>query len=145
MRRRVSGVGAVTAALVVAACSQPAPDTSAAGRAAETQPEVTATHAAVRPAATPAAKPALGAGASLHGRRPFPAADPWNTRVDRAPVDPRSAALIASIGASAHLHPDFGANWDGGPFGIPYVVVGGTQKRVPVTFDYADESDRGPY
>jgi hypothetical protein len=43
------------------------------------------------------------------------------------------------------LHPDFGANWDGGPFGIPYVVVPGTQPKVPVTFDYADESDPGPY
>lgn len=34
-----------------------------------------------------------------------------------------SAAIIASIGASTKLHMDFGANWNGGPFGIPYVVV----------------------
>jgi len=87
----------------------------------------------------------LGPGASLAGRRPFPASDPWNTRVDRAPVDPRSATLIGSIGSGKRLHPDFGANWDGGPFGIPYVVVPGGQDRVPVSFDYADESDPGPY
>ena len=43
------------------------------------------------------------------------------------------------------MHPDFGANWNGGPFGIPYVVVPGNQARVPVTFDYDDESDPGPY
>lgn len=77
--------------------------------------------------------------------RPFPAGDAWNTAIAGAPVDPASATLIASIGASDRLHPDFGANWDGGPFGIPYVVVGPGQARVPVTFGYADESDPGPY
>ena len=87
---------------------------------------------------------ALGAGAAL-GRRPFPATNAWNTRVDTAAVDPASATLVASIGLGDHLHPDFGADWNGGPFGIPYVVVSGTQARVPVTFDYADESDPGPY
>ncbi len=87
----------------------------------------------------------LGRNASLGGRLPFPVTNPWNTRIDSAPIDPNSARLIASIGAGGHLHPDFGADWDGGPFGIPYVVVGGTQKKVPVSFDYADESDRGPY
>lgn len=79
------------------------------------------------------------------GFRLFPPSDPWNTRVDGAAVDPASATLIASIGASDTLHMDFGANWDGGPFGIPYVVVGGDQPWFPVTFDYADESDPGPY
>jgi hypothetical protein len=60
-------------------------------------------------------------------------------------VDPNSDVLIASIGAGEHLHPDFGADWNGGPFGIPYVVVGAGQPRVPVAFDYDDESDAGPY
>jgi hypothetical protein len=89
--------------------------------------------------------PALGPNASLNGRRPFPATNAWNTRIDTAAVDPASRTLIASIGTTDHLHPDFGADWDGGPFGIPYIVVSGTQKRVPVSFDYADESDPGPY
>jgi hypothetical protein len=92
-----------------------------------------------------AGRAALGVGANLHGWRPLPASNPWNTRVDTAPVDPRSAQLIASIGAAGHLHPDFGADWNGGPFGIPYVVIAGTQARVPVSFTYADESDPGPY
>ena len=96
--------------------------------------------------AVPLTIPAAGLGldAAL-GRRLFPASNPWNTRVDTSPVDPASAALIASIGAGKHVHPDFGASLDGAPFGIPYIVVPGTQKRVPVSFDYADESDKGPY
>jgi hypothetical protein len=31
------------------------------------------------------------------------------------------------------------------PNGIPYVVVSGSQPRVPISFYYADESDPGPY
>lgn len=77
--------------------------------------------------------------------RLFPADNPWNTPVDSAAVDPNSAALIASIGTAGTLHPDFGADWNGGPFGIPYVVVPGTQEKVPITFEIADESDPGPY
>jgi hypothetical protein len=91
-----------------------------------------------------AGTPGLGAGADLEGRRPFPDDDPWNVTVEQAPVDPDSDTLIASIGLDAHLHPDFGADF-GGPFGIPYVVVSGTQPRVDVSFDFADESDPGPY
>ena len=87
----------------------------------------------------------LGAGASLGGRRPFPADNPWNTDVAAAEVDPNSDNLIASIGLTTGLHPDFGTVWEGAPIGIPYVVVSGQQARVPVTFDYADESDPGPY
>lgn len=95
--------------------------------------------------APPVWGPGLGPGASLEGRRPFPDDNPWNTPVDQAPVDPNSDALIAAIGLGDHLHPDFGANWNGGPFGIPYVVIDSTTPRVPVTFGYADESDPGPY
>jgi len=84
-------------------------------------------------------------GADLTGLQIFPSDNPWNTRIDTAPVDPNSDALIASIGLNDNLHPDFGANWNGGPFGIPYVVVPGTQKRKAVSFDYAAESDPGPY
>jgi hypothetical protein len=91
------------------------------------------------------AAPGLGPNASLNARRPFPDDNPWNTRIDGAPVDPNSDILIASIGLEYNLHPDFGADYNGGPFGIPYVVVEGGTPRVPVAFDYADESDPGPY
>ena len=87
---------------------------------------------------------ALGLNAPL-GRRLLPADNPWNQPVDTAQLDPNSAAIVANIGATRAFHPDFGANWNGGPFGIPYVVVSGTQLRVPVIFDYNDESDPGPY
>src|ERR1700730_876307 len=63
----------------------------------------------------------------------------------RPPVDPNSAALIASIGLDRGLHPDFGTVYDDAPNGIPYTVVGGDQPKVPVSFEYADESDPGPY
>ncbi|MCU0600381.1 MAG: fibronectin type III domain-containing protein, partial [Desulfobacterales bacterium] len=70
----------------------------------------------------------------------------WNAPVDTLPVDPNSDAYIASIGAAAGLHPDFGSGlWDGGPIGIPFVEVPGTQPLVRVTFGYDDESDPGPY
>src|SRR5206468_841937 len=35
--------------------------------------------------------------------------------------------------------------YNGGPIGIPYTTVPGDQKKVPVSFTYADESDPGPY
>ncbi len=82
---------------------------------------------------------------SLDGIAIFPADNPWNTRVDGEPVDANSDAIIAGIGLDTPLHADFGADWNGGPFGIPYVVVGGGQPLVPVSFEYADESDPGPY
>ncbi len=42
---------------------------------------------------------------------------------------------------------DFGSGtWDGGPIGIPYNVVDGSQvAKYNFQFDYADESDPGPY
>jgi hypothetical protein len=82
---------------------------------------------------------------SLGGKRVFPADDEWNRDVSKEPVDPDSAALIASIGLRRSVHPDFGTLYNGVPWGIPYVVVSGKQKPVPVEFDYKDESDLGPY
>jgi hypothetical protein len=76
----------------------------------------------------------------------FPASNPWNQRVDRLPVADDSAQLIASIGLTTGLHPDFGSGlWDGGPIGIPFDVVSKTTPRFGVRFGYADESDRVRY
>ena len=100
----------------------------------------------IRVTAAPVAnRPTLGRNGSLNGRRIFPASDPWNQPVDTALVDANSSAILTRIGLTKSLHPDFGANWNGGPFGIPYVVVPDAQPRLPVTFMYAGESDRGPY
>jgi hypothetical protein len=53
---------------------------------------------------------------------------------------------VNTIGATAPLFPDFGSGtWNGGPIGIPYVTVPGTQTKYLATFTYADESDPGPY
>jgi hypothetical protein len=87
----------------------------------------------------------LGPGASLGGKRLFPADNPWNQDISREPLDPSSARLIARIGRDMPLHPDFGTTYQGAPSGIPYVVVSGNQKSVPIRFDYAGESDPGPY
>jgi hypothetical protein len=76
----------------------------------------------------------------------FPASSQWNRPVDRLPVHPRSAQMVASVGLDRTVHPDFGSGtYDGRPIGIPYTVVGRSQPRVPVRFEYASESDRGPY
>jgi hypothetical protein len=85
-------------------------------------------------------------GPTLAGCPVFPANNVWNVRIDHLPVDANSAAYVATIGTSKPVHPDFGAGlWAGGPIGIPYVIVAGSQPRVPVRFEYADESDPGPY
>jgi hypothetical protein len=76
----------------------------------------------------------------------FPATNSWNQRVDRLPVAKGSAAIVAAVGANEHVHADFGSGlWQGSAIGIPITVVPGSQPKSRVTFDYADESDRGPY
>ncbi len=70
----------------------------------------------------------------------------WRADVRNLPVHSRSAAYINNIGANATLKADFGSGlWDGGPIGIPYIVVPGSQPKVPVAFQYWQESDPGPY
>ena len=90
--------------------------------------------------AAPGSAPLLG------GCPVFPASSVWNQPVDKLPVAANSDTLISSIGNSG-VHADFGNGlYDGSRIGIPYVVVHG--KKTPksrVTFDYADESDKGPY
>ncbi len=73
----------------------------------------------------------------------LPAGNALNQDISKAPLNPLSNAYIASIGASLHLHADFGANPS---YGIPYVVVGPHQPRVPIHFsEYGAESEPGPY
>jgi hypothetical protein len=88
---------------------------------------------------------AIGA-AALAGCPVFPADNHWNLRVDTLPVVPNSDAIVRSIGAGEHMRADFGSGrYQGAPIGIPYVSVRRGQRRVPISFDYADESDRGRY
>jgi hypothetical protein len=79
----------------------------------------------------------------------FPANNVWNTKISDLPVAPQSANWVAAIDAgdpSIHLHPDFGPG--GGPatpYGIPFTIVSRRQPFVHVSFEYASQSDRGPY
>jgi len=84
--------------------------------------------------------------AAIAGCPVFPASSPWNQRVDDLPVHPRSDAMVQAIGADGAVHPDFGSGrYEGRAIGIPYQVVSKSQRRSKVTFEYASESDRGPY
>ncbi len=86
---------------------------------------------------------------SIAGCEVFPADNVWNVPVDTLPVDPNSAAYVNTIGATAPVHPDFGAGlYEGGPIGIPFVIVPSSQPKVNIRFNpdgYPDESDPGPY
>ena len=84
-----------------------------------------------------------GGGGSIGSCSVFPADNAWNLDVSSAPVDPNSDKYMAHMsGGTKKLHPDFGSDPQ---YGIPYVVVPGSQARVPMKFDYASESDPGPY
>ena len=80
--------------------------------------------------------------ASLNGFVPFPSSSLWNTEISSAPVDPNSNSIMSNWVGSVNLHPD----WGNDPtYGIPYVVVDGTQSLVNINLNaYADESDPGP-
>ena len=104
--------------------ASPVPSTSAAG----------ATPSPTAPSASPAACTI------------FPGDNVWHADVSRLPVRSDSATLVASIGTTRGVHADFGSGvYGGGPIGIPVTTVPAGTRGVAVTFQYASESDRGPY
>lgn len=86
---------------------------------------------------------------TLEGCQVLPVDNIWNTPVESLPVEAQSSAYIQAIGASNHVHPDFGSGtWppeNGYPIGIPYNVVSSDQQGLEVEFLYDDESDPGLY
>ena len=89
------------------------------------------------------ARPHNNAGPHEYSCPIFPQGNRLNQEIAHAPVDPNSAAYIASIGLTGHLHPDFGTKPS---YGIPYTVVGPHQPKVPIKFtEYGEESNPGPY
>ncbi len=77
----------------------------------------------------------------------FPADNVWNTPISSLPVNAQSSTWMASMDASTtFLHPDYGPSDDpSNPYGIPFTVVPAGTPFVSVSFQYADESDPGPY
>ncbi len=113
--------------------------------AATTVTAGTARPTTTRPASTTTAPASVGTAgaATIAGCPLFPPDNPWRRDISRDPLDAHSAAWVASVGLSAHLHPDFGSDPS---YGIPYVVVPAGQAKVPITFTaYGDQSDPGPY
>jgi hypothetical protein len=76
----------------------------------------------------------------------FPADNVWNTNISRLPVNKHSAAWMASMDSAAlNLHPDFGPNQGGYPYGIPFTIVTSRTPQVRIRFEYASESYKGLY
>src|ERR1017187_9435049 len=84
----------------------------------------------------------VGQTASLNGFVPFSNTSLWNTDIASAPIDPNSNTMISNWVGSVNLHPDWGTD---PTYGIPYVVVNGSQGLVNVNLGaYGNESDPGP-
>jgi hypothetical protein len=85
---------------------------------------------------------AVGQTASLNGFVPFSSSSLWNADISSAPVDSNSSTIISNWVGPVNMHPD----WGNDPtYGIPYVVVSGSQALVNVNLGaYPDESDPGP-
>lgn len=75
----------------------------------------------------------------------FPPNNPWNLDVSKFPTHSNSDLFISRMAPGKPLHPDFGTVWRGAPIGMFFTVVDGEQKKVPIRFKYASESDPGPY
>ena len=71
----------------------------------------------------------------------LPSSNVWNRDISRLAVQSNSDAMVGAIGIGKVLHPDFDAVGDG----IPYNIVTSSTPTSNVTFQYADESDPGPY
>jgi hypothetical protein len=126
------------------ACSGPSPDSdSSDGPSSGGRPNGGAANGGAPSGSGGAPKPGGGAPSSC---RVFPSDNAWNRDVSNLPVHERSDAYIDAIGREAHVHPDFGTEWEGAPIGIPYVVVDGETPLVDIDYvAYGDESDPGPF
>jgi autotransporter passenger strand-loop-strand repeat protein len=87
---------------------------------------------------------------TLLGQQLFPADNPWNQDISNAPVAANSAQIIAHIGASTRLTPnwyaDNPANGASPLYGMPFNIVhGNSTQTVNVVIDnYPGESDIQP-
>jgi len=100
-------------------------------------------------AVAPAPARAQSGGTVLPGTQcpAFPADNVWNTPITNVPVNANSATWLASMDASTtFLHPDYGPSGrKKKPYGLPWQIVSPSQSLVSIRFQYASESDPGPY
>ena len=76
----------------------------------------------------------------------FPADNVWNTPITGLSVDSHSAEWLKHMAAgSTYLHPDYGPGGGSSPYGIPWQVTRAHPRLVHIRFQYADQSNRGPY
>ena len=76
----------------------------------------------------------------------LPADNVWHADISSLPVHARSQAWLTSMSAATtRLHPDFGPSGAAMPYGIPYDTPPDSHAKMTPTFQYADESDPGPY
>jgi hypothetical protein len=141
MVARATALGALTVMLAVSACGSD----SLLGRGATLSGSPGASGAG--PGASGSGTPAAGSGGSSSTASPtiagcpvFPSDNPWNMDISAEPLDARSSAWVSSIGTGGAFHPDFGT-----AYGIPITIADASTPLVPITFDYAGESDPGPY
>ena len=86
--------------------------------------------------------PAPRGPAKIAGCPQFPEDNVWNTRIDKLPKDPATDAYLDSIGVTARLHADFGANLSSG---IPVTIVSTGITPAKIKFQYDAESDHIDY
>ena len=122
------------------------PQTTTAVWARSSPSTVTTVRRTLPSTTTTTLKVQQNSGPSIAGCPVFPADDIWNTDVSTLPVDSHSAAWISNSGGPGRLiHPDFGDSGTSMPYGIPFIVTNSSHPKTSVTFQYASESDPGPY
>ena len=149
-RTAASPAAGHTAGAAAAVSAGPASN-QADGRSAAATPTASGAPAA---SATPTAPAAPAAPAAAPGTRVpgapgcpmFPANNVWNTDISKLPVDSHNAAWLRSMAAGrTYLHPDFGPDQGGYPYGITFNVVTNAHPVVRIRFQYAGESNRARY
>lgn len=145
MKKTTFAVASVLLAL--SACGGGGSDSGTASLPPTQPPTTTPT-----PPTTPPSTGCSTSPAELASLQIFPADSPWRTDISKAPLDTRSADIIAFLNQNAApLFADFGSGtYNGAPIGIPFVVVC-DQQAVNVTYranaydgNYGSESDPGP-
>src|SRR3954451_7305898 len=144
--RRLHLLAVVPAVILLAAasCTPPPPP----------PPPPTTTSSSTSTTTTPSSSTSISSASTTTTTRPTapvgcpyaPADSYWHATATALPRLAASDTYVTNAGATSSLHADFGSGlYDGGPIGIPFTTVGAGQRKVPVSFDYADESDPGPY